>query len=152
MDNKKIKLIKDTIGKIAEEDALLAIKNALAGDIIYIDEQVIDVHWEDYTDKYQAFRKYEKVIEKIISNKERCKKILDTDTKNVDGWLSVANENELVGFVEEIYLNEEDSFFTNEQLEKYGQLIFNMQGNLAKLTGNYKAKFDENGNCIEISS
>ena len=104
---------------------------------------------------FQSETEYIENIRATVNNTTNVissvKNIVDIDISDYKSWLSYFSEDQIIEFiVDYMSLEPDTNQMTAEQMNLYGQKLFNLLANLAELQGGWDISYDNNGNCISM--
>lgn len=104
---------------------------------------------------FQSETEYIENIRATVNNTTNVissvKNIVNIDISDYKSWLSYFSEDQIIEFiVDYMSLEPDTNQMTAEQMNLYGQKLFNLLANLAELQGGWDISYDNNGNCISM--
>lgn len=116
-------------------------------------EQDIDLDIFSFNNETEYINDVCNTVVNKMDNVDYIRKIISVSIIEHEKWLSHFTDEQITeSIVDFLSLEPDTNQLSKEQMDLYGQKLFNLQAELAELQGGWDISFDDNGNCTSMTS
>ena len=144
-------IVSKFLTEIDNEEISYVIRKLLITSLVDEVDQDIDLDVFSFDNETEYIVNVCNTISNAINDIDAIRKIISINIIEHEKWLSHFTDDQIIeSIVDFLSLEPDTNQLSEEQMDTYGQKLFNLQAELAELQGGWDISFDDNGDCTSM--